>query len=699
MPSINKMPKNRLRIIQILIAFWLLAICSRLAWLQVKEQPSLSARADRQQQATIPLTPMRGVIFDRNGNELARSSEVKSLYAYPSQITDAPLVATRLSRILNMERSEILRRLQSTDKVFISIKRKLENQEAEQVEALTLPGLRFVNEMKRSYLNNSTAAHVLGFVDVDENGLSGLERYFDEAIRGQNGKMTLKLDALKKPYGHEIEKSVPGSNINLTIDATIQHYAEKALQEGVERSNARGGTIVMIRPATGEILAMASYPTFDPNDLSGSTDLQKRNRAIEMAFEPGSMFKIVAYSAALEERLITPESKINCDKGMIMVNGHKITDASAYGVLTAAQALAKSSNVAAIKIGQMLGYERLARYINLYGFGQRTKIELPAESRGIVRDVKSWAPTIPIGYGIGVTAVQTAAAFSAIANGGIWIQPHLVQSTTTDQGEIISQYEGESRKVIRPETAATLKSMLEGVVVRGTAKAAQMEGYRAAGKTGTAKKANGNKGYLEGKYYASFAGFAPVDHPEIVCVVSIDEPAGAYHGGDVAAPIFAQAVSHALQILGVEPEDSTESSFVAGNVKTFDVPKLRDEIESPEAPTQTAEPASKVSSGKGKETLAKNVPKGSGEILVPDLSGRGIREAVALCMSRGLKIEASGEGIVSGQNPPPGTYVAKEAICRVRLGKPVQNKSRSDTETKKRPAVGEPPKRVTVKAK
>jgi cell division protein FtsI/penicillin-binding protein 2 len=714
MPSINKMPKNRLRIIQIIIALWLIAICSRLAWLQVKEHPSLSARADRQQQATIPLTPMRGVIFDRNGNELARSSEVKSLYAYPTQIADANLAATRLSKILAMERGEILKRLQSTDKVFISIKRKLTDKEVEQVEGLNLAGLRFVSEMKRSYLNGSTAAHVLGFVDIDENGLSGLERYFDEAIRGQNGKMTLKLDALKKPYGHEIEKSVPGSNINLTIDATIQLYAEKALQEGVRQSNARGGTIVMMRPATGEILALASYPTFDPNDLSGSTELQKRNRAIEMAFEPGSIFKIVAYSAALEERLITPDTKINCGNGMIMVNGHKIEDATAYGILTAAQALAKSSNVAAIKIGQMLGNERLARYVDLYGFGRRTKIELPAESRGILRDVKGWSPTLPIGYGIGVTAVQTAAAFSAIANGGIWIQPHLVQNTTTDHGEIISQYEGESRKVIRSETAATLKSMLEGVVVRGTAKAAQMEGYRAAGKTGTAKKANGNKGYMAGKYVASFAGFAPVANPEIVCVVSIDEPVGAYHGGDVAAPVFAQAVSHALQILGVAPEDSTESSFVAGSVKTFEVPQLveqhlaptlaiaTDEKELPDAPTQTAELASKVSLNReaaSKEATAKNARQGSGDILVPDLSGRGIREAVALCSSRGLKIEASGEGIVSGQSPPPGTYVAREAICRVRLGKPAQKKNRSDTETKKRTAVGEPPKRVTVKAK
>jgi cell division protein FtsI/penicillin-binding protein 2 len=708
MSSISKTPKNRLRIIQIIMAFWLIAICSRLVWLQVKEQPSLSARADRQQQATIPLTPIRGGIYDRNGYELARSTEVKSLYAYPGQIADTNMAATQLAKILDIDRDELLKRLQAKDKVFVAIKRKLTDLEVEQVEALNLNGLRFINEMKRSYLNGKTAAHVLGFVDIDENGLSGLERYFDEAIRGQNGKMTLQLDALKKPYGHEIEKSVPGSNFNLTIDATIQHYAEKALLEGVRQSGARGGTIVMMKPATGEILALASYPTFDPNNFSSSSELQRRNRAIETAFEPGSIFKIVAYSAALEEGLITPDSKINCEGGSIMVNGHRIEDAGAYGILTAAQALAKSSNVAAIKIGQMLGYERLARYVDLYGFGRRTKVELPAESRGILRDVKGWAPTIPIGYGIGVTAIQTAAAFSAIANGGLWIQPHLVHSMTTDHGEIISLFEGETRKVIRPETATTLKSMLEGVVVRGTAKAAQMEGYSAAGKTGTAKKADGKKGYMAGKYVASFAGFAPVANPEIVCVVSIDEPVGAYHGGDVAAPVFAQAVSHALQILGVPPENAAESSFLAGDVKTFDVPQLVEEQiattsgekESPDAPTQVAESASKVSPDRETaNTPAKPGRQGSEEILVPDLSGRGIREAVALCASRGLKIQASGEGIVNGQSPPPGTYVAREAVCRVRLGKPTQKKSRSDTEGKKRTAVGEPPKAATAKAK
>jgi cell division protein FtsI/penicillin-binding protein 2 len=713
MSSKRKTPKNRLTIMQIVIAVWLVAICSRLVWLQVKEHSNLSARAGRQQQTSIPLTPMRGVIYDRNGYELARSSAVKSLYAYPNQIIDPGLAAPRLAKILDLDKEELLKRLKATDKICVAIKRKLSDKEVDQIDALNLQGFRYINEMKRFYLNGSTAAHVLGFVDMDEKGLSGLERYFDETIRGQEGKMTVTFDALKKPYDHELEKSVPGSNIHLTIDATIQHYAENALREGIRKSGAKGGTLVMMKPATGEILALASFPTFDPNDLSDSTDVQKRNRAIETAFEPGSIFKVVVYSGALEEHRITPDTPINCENGKIIINGKPISDTHPYGILTAAQALAKSSNVAAIKIGQKLTLEKFAQYVDLFGFGQRTKIELPAESRGILLNPKSWTPTIPIGYGISVTAVQAAAAFSCIANGGTWVQPHLVQHTTSAHGEILSEPQVESHKVLSPETAATVKSMLEGVVVRGTAKAARMEGYSAAGKTGTSKKSNGKYGYMAGKYVASFAGFAPVANPEVVCIVSIDEPVGAYFGGDVAAPVFAQAVSHALQILGVPPENSDESSFVAGDVKTFEVPQLIDdrpvpaqsganEKESLEVPTQSAESASKASQAKApenKEPTNKDTHQGSGEILVPDLSGRGIREAVALCASRGLKLQASGEGVVSGQSPPPGTYVTREAVCRVKLAKAVQKKARSETEPKKAASGGGQTKAATTKAK
>jgi cell division protein FtsI/penicillin-binding protein 2 len=718
MSSNSRAPKNRLRILQLVIAVWLVAICSRLVWLQVKEYPNLSARAGRQQQTTIPLTPRRGVIYDRNGYELARSSEVKSLYAYPNQIPDASLIAPRLAKILDLDKEDLLKRLKATDKICVAIKRKLSDKEVDQIEAMNLQGFRYINEMKRFYLNGSTAAHVLGFVDMDEKGLSGLERYFDQTIRGQEGKMTVTFDALKKPYDHEIETSVPGSNISLTIDATIQHYAEKALREGIRKSGAKGGTIVMMKPASGEILALASFPTFDPNDLSDSTDVQKRNRAIETAFEPGSIFKIVVYSAALEEKRITPDTPINCENGKIIINGKQITDTHPYGTLTATQALAKSSNVAAIKIGQRLTLEKFAQYVDLFGFGQRTKIELPAESRGILQNAKTWTPTIPIGYGIGVTAIQAAAAFSCIANGGTWVQPHLVQNTTSSNGEILSETQVESHKVLSPQTASTIKSMLEGVVVRGTAKAAQMEGYSAAGKTGTSKKANGKLGYMAGKYVASFAGFAPVANPEIVCIVSIDEPVGAYFGGDVAAPIFAQVVSHALQIMGVPPENSDESAFVAGGVKTFEVPQLiadsplsaqgsgegsgGSEKASQDPPTQIGESASKASQAKppdNKEPVNKDAHQGSGDILVPDLNGRGIREAVALCASRGLRLQASGEGIVSGQSPPPGTYVTKEVVCRVKLAKMAQKKARSETEPKKPASGGGQNKAATTKAK
>ncbi|HKG22242.1 MAG TPA: penicillin-binding protein 2, partial [Blastocatellia bacterium] len=399
---------RRIAIIQALVFFWVMAIGVKLVYLQVNEHASLRARAERQQQFAIDLSPTRGVIYDRNGNEMARSGLVKSLYASPAEITGADKIADRLSKLLDVDREALLKRLTSSQ-VLVAVKRKLKPEEVARVEALAIPGLRFVNEMKRFYVSGATASHVLGFVDVDEHGQSGIELTYDKQIRGRGGRLLLDVDALKKSYDHEIEESVPGVNVTLTIDTLIQHYAEKALADAVRGGRARGGTVVVLKPATGEILALANYPTFDPNQVSESDENERRNRAVENAFEPGSIFKIVPYSAALEEGLIRPDSLIDCGGGQIRIADRVIHDRP-YGTLTATQALAKSSNVAAIKIGMRLGNERLARYIEQFGFGKRTGLELPAESRGLTRPASLWGPTsigsIPMGHEVGVTAVQ-----------------------------------------------------------------------------------------------------------------------------------------------------------------------------------------------------------------------------------------------------------------------------------------------------
>ncbi|HYP26305.1 MAG TPA: penicillin-binding protein [Blastocatellia bacterium] len=674
---------RRIAIIQLLVFLWVMVIGVKLVYLQVNEHASLRARAERQQQFAIDLSPTRGVIYDRNGNEMARSGLVKSLYASPAEISGPEQMADRLSKLLNVDREALFRRLTSSQ-VLVAVKRKLSPEEVARVEALAIPGLRFVNEMKRFYVSGATASHVLGFVDIDERGQSGIELTYDKMIRGKGGRLLLDVDALKKSYDHEIEESVPGVNVTLTIDTLIQHYAEKALADAVRAGRARGGTVVVMKPATGEILALANYPTFDPNKVSESDDNERRNRAVENAFEPGSIFKIIPYSAALEEGLIRPDSLIDCGGGEIRIANRVVHDRP-YGTLTATQALAKSSNVAAIKIGLRLGEERLARYIEQFGFGKRTGLELPAESRGLTRPASQWAPTtmgsIPMGHEIGVTAVQAVAAFAAIANGGEYIQPHLVARVTAPSGEVLEEAKAEPRRVVSQKTADTLKTMLESVVVQGTGKKAQIGGYRAAGKTGTAQKVDEQTGrYSNTRYVASFAGFAPVDNPEIACIVSIDEPKGAYHGGDAAAPVFARVVADALHILGVPPEEDPQSTLTAGDFQVYDMPRAVIENLTP-AIAREDDSRTSVDVATGSE--GPDLPaRKEGSVVMPDLTGRGLREAVALCSGRGLKIKASGEGVVSSQSPPPGTLVSEASVCHVKLSSLVK-KARPDADREK----------------
>jgi cell division protein FtsI (penicillin-binding protein 3) len=689
MTTSNRVSEGRIKVIQVVIILWMMAIGAKLLWLQVKQHDWLLARAANQQQAAIELGPMRGVIYDRNGNELARSVTVKSLYASPGDIPDPARAADTLSDLLDVDRDELFKRLTSVRGTVV-VKRRLDDKEVAKVEKLALPGLRYVNEMKRFYVGGRSASHVLGFVDVDERGVGGIELSCDRLIRGQGGRLLLDVDALNKSYDHSVEEPVPGANVSLTIDLMIQNHVEKALAEAVRASHARSGTIVIIRPATGEILALANYPTFDPNDVSESTANKRCNRAVETAFEPGSIFKLVTYSAALEEGLIRPDTRIDCGGGQIRIADRIIHD-HPYGVLTAAQALAKSSNVAAIKLGMQLGNERLARYIDRFGFGRRTGIELPGESRGLFQPVSEWGPTtigsIPMGHEVGVTAVQAAAAYACIANGGEWVKPHVISKIVSSAGEVLDEYHPEKRQVVREATAATLKAMLEGVVLKGTGKAARMGGYRAAGKTGTAQKIDEATGrYSQTRYVASFAGFAPVDNPEVACVVSIDEPVGAHLGGAVSAPVFARVVSDALRVLGVPPENDPQS-MLAGDFRVYDTVGFAAENQQPHSEEESdsrpsLDVATVVSSGD-------SASKGYGSAVMPNLIGKGIRSAVAICSDQGLKLKASGDGLVSLQSPSPGALVSHDTICRVKLSKQAARKIAVEAAPKTSPSGGE----------
>jgi cell division protein FtsI/penicillin-binding protein 2 len=668
----TKLSNMRLGVIQILIVIWVIVICARLVGLQVSQHEELRGKAERQQQATITLTPKRGVIYDRNGSELARSVQVKSLYATPAEVADPEGCASKLAKILDMDSETIYRRLMTRNLAAVAIKRKLTDVEASAIEALGLPGMRFVPEMKRFYVTGATAAHVLGFVDFEEQGKSGVEQAYDQLICGSGGRLLLEVDALKKSYDHQIEEWVPGASVTLTLDTVIQHYVEKALVSAVRTTGSRGGTIVVMRPGTGEILALANAPTFDPNKVSLSNETSRCNRAVEVAFEPGSIFKMITYSAALEEGLIRPNSLIDCGNGEIRLPGRVIRDGHP-GVLTAAQALAKSSNVAAIKLGQRLGNARLASYIEAFGFGRRTGIELPAESRGILSPVSEWTPasigSIPMGHEIGVTAVQAVAAFACIANGGEWVRPVLVKRVNSSSGDLLEEPVTERRRVVSEATAETLSAMLEGVVVRGTGTQAQIAGYRAAGKTGTAQKVDEAAGrYSQTRYVASFAGFAPVKNPEIACIVSLDEPRGVHLGGETAAPVFAKVVAEILHILGVPPEDYSRETFVAADFRVYDVPLA---VFKRASIAGSDESNNQASGDAGQHEVAS---KPTGTVKVPNLVGRGIREAAALCRQAGLKLKATGDGTVSTQSPVPGKLVTQNTICAVRLSKEVVEK-------------------------
>jgi cell division protein FtsI/penicillin-binding protein 2 len=698
MAKTHRLFDKRIIVVQGLVLLWMLVIGAKLVQLQIANHDSLRARADRQHQASIDLSPVRGIIYDRNGTELARSVAVKSLYASPSAITNAEAAADDLARVLDIDRDALLRRLTSTSHVLVAVKRKLTDKEVAEVEKLNIPGLRYIDEMKRHYVTGGAAAHILGFVDYEEQGGAGIELSYEKLIRGQGGRLLLEVDALKKSYDHSVEESIPGANVTLTIDVMIQTYVERALAEAVRKYGARGGSIVVMRPSTGEILAMANLPTFNPNKISESRDAARQNRAIESSFEPGSIFKIVPYAAALEEGLITPYTRIQCP-GEIRIADRVVND-RAYGDISAAVALAKSSNVAAIKIGQRLGNERLARYIEEFGFGRRTGVELPAEAAGVFRPADRWSPvtigSIPMGHEIGVTAVQAAAAYACIANGGEWVKPHIVQRVTSSTGETLEEHQDERRQVVSLQTATTLKEMLEGVVLKGTGKAAQMGGYRAAGKTGTAQKIDEKtKRYSQTRYVASFAGFAPVDSPEVACIVAIDEPRfGLHHGGQSAAPVFARVVSDTLRLLGVIPEDD----MIAGDSQVYDVPggpevaarSREQEDDSTESDAVVAEPQTDEVA---RAEYARN--------LVPDLRGLSLRQVMAECAARGLKFKPTGDGVVLSQSPPPGTPISAGLVCQVKLSKKSADKASKNEarnnregEQKKQPEIAGRPGRA-----
>jgi cell division protein FtsI (penicillin-binding protein 3) len=662
------------------IGFWMLVVCARLVYLQFSQYDTLVNRARQQQQKSIETSPQRGELLDRQERQLARSVQTVSLFLDPEGIDAQTLdhTAQQLAQSLGIKQADLakeFREASEENRRFIWIARRLDADLANKIVAMKLPGIQTRLEPKRYYPNGPLAAHVLGYVGLDGQGLGGLEQSYNSKISGEPGRLFLEKDANGKPYESYEIASKPGQTVVLTIDQSIQYQAEQALQAAVQNSRAKSGTVIVLDPRSGEILALANAPTFDPNRVADAKPETRSNWALQNIYEPGSTFKVVAFSAALEKKLARPEDRIDCQMGAITVAGRVVHDHHPYGSLTITEALAKSSNVAAIKLGMRVGDETMYDYMKRFGFGSRTGIELPGETAGILRKVERWQPSsigsLAIGQEVGVTPVQMVSAFGALANNGVRIAPHLIREVRDAGGNVVYRAQPEQRRVISAETAISLRGMLEGVTLNGTAKKAQLDGYSAAGKTGTAQKIDPKtRAYSSTKFVGSFVGFAPVGNPQVVIIVVIDEPAGAYHGGDVAAPVFREVAEQILPGLGVMPDIQTQSApdlVAQANDNPERAAKLRDEQMQAEQQRRATLPTVDSNGGRGGEVVYAVATKNA--MLMPDLRGRSVRDVARTCAQLGLQVEARGEGKVLKQNPSAGTEVSTGQLVYVDFGR------------------------------
>ena len=655
--------KRRILIAAAVLVVWTIGIEARLYFLQVASHDDLVARANRQTDRTTTLPAKRGEIYDRHGRLLAYSVDADTVYAVPYDVKDATATATALCRVLEdcsrKEQQSLTDRL-STDRPFTYVRRRISPLEARHIAALKLSGIGFMKESRRFYPNRELAAHLLGYVGLDNVGLSGLEATYDKVIRGNEGRLIAYSDARRQAFGGRLEKpATAGGSLELTIDEQLQFIVERELRAGVEENNADGGAAILLDPQSGEILAIASWPTFNPNIYNTFNEASRRNRAVQDIYEPGSTFKVVTIAAALEEDVMPPTAIIDTNPGTIRF-GRRVIDEYGgrnLGVLSLTDVIVKSSNVGAVKIGLQLGAERFGLYATRFGFGKPTSPDFPGESPGIL-----WSPaklteggiaSMSMGYQVGVTPLQMAAAMNAVANGGTWIEPRIVRSMTRD-GVRAKVEPRTRRRVISEETALEMLPILEKVVTDGTARTAftGFPGYTVAGKTGTADKlVNGR--YVGTMQNVSFLGFVPSRNPVVTGIVMIDNPRVANDtGGGVAAPIFRRIAEATLRHLGVPYNINASPPVMVARRQN------RGEINA---------------SGRG--TLPTVVPQpaliamtsGSRQPVIPDLRGASAREALHTLAQLGLTARIEGSGVVVAQTPQAGSPLERGMTCTLIL--------------------------------
>jgi cell division protein FtsI/penicillin-binding protein 2 len=729
MATNSNLAKNaRLYLLGAMLLFWCVAICGRLVYLQIFRYGSFVKQAEHQQQREIPLSAKRGVIYDRAGHELAMSVLVDSAFAVPTEVKDLPTAVSLITRITGDDHNVVLADCRN-HKTFCWVARKADDETIERIKSLNLQGIHFQKEPKRFYPARDLAAQVVGTVGMEDSGQSGIEHAFDDELRGSAGKMFISVDARRQWFSDVEKQPEPGENLVLTIDKNIQYIAEKELSQAIHDTQAIAGTVIVENPHTGEILALANRPTFNPNLRKEITPNALTNRAVSYVYEPGSAFKVITISAALEEKLTNPDEVFDCQMGAIVYNGMRIRDSKPHGLLPVWGVLAESSNVGTIKIALRLGEERYYKYMRAFGLGQQTGIELPGETRGITKPPSRWSKVsiaaISIGQEVGISPIQLAGMISTFANDGVYVAPRIVAGTLPPRGAIqtVAFHPVEGRRVISPYTAAEMRSMMQKVILEGTARRAALDGYTAGGKTGTGQKIDPATGaYSKTKYNATFAGFAPLNNPQVVVAVILDSPVGPHQGGQVSAPVFRRITQQVLEYLHVPhdlPLAPNRQLLLASRATDKDLEE--DTPDHPGEPLETAEvdadtsvaraPSPANASGEGKvvqaamrrsEPLSSTAdPPGSpaqqhgpssansavaaqpklpatgtvvldveqGGIEVPSFVGKTVRGAVEAAQEAGLELEALGSGVARQQSPPAGTHVAAGAHVTVQFGR------------------------------
>ncbi|HTR37231.1 MAG TPA: penicillin-binding protein [Bryobacteraceae bacterium] len=678
---------RRVHILVRLAFVWALLIVGRLIQLQVVQHGQYASLALRQQDRLEEIRAPRGAILDRYGQRLAMSLPVESVCVDPLRVPDLAVASDILSKILGLDSSDLLEKFKSAvanKRGFLWVKRKITPEEATRLRDLKLDWIEFRTESQRFYPNKMLAAHVLGGVDFEEHGDAGVEQSLNELLEGQPGEMLVTEDVQQRGYASKMESQAePGQDVHLTLDSRIQYVAEQELAQMVEERHAKSGSLVAMDPKSGDILALANFPTFDPNkrpkpgEMAAHEDL-----AVTAPFEPGSVYKVITLSAALETTRLRPDSIINCGNGSINLFGRIIHDHSHYAALSMADVLARSSNIGAINIGLQVGDQNLYKYIQRFGFGKKTGVPLPGESAGMVRPLRLWQKSsigsVAMGHEIGVTTLQLAQACSVIANGGFLVKPRLTLDTPVAR----------PARVLRPDTAITMRSLMEGVVIKpyGTGhKYARLLGYTSAGKTGTAQIYDTRLHEYTHMYNASFMGFAPVTNPAIVVVVTINGTEGTVgYGGPTSAPVFREVAAAGLRVMDVPkdlpemlPDDAGDKANQADE-DDVSIASLGSSIPPPLVQAGNADaaadrPAASAASALDQRVLLSDAGSNPSRDLegprVPDFEGKTVRSVIEKAAAMGIPVEFSGSGVARAQIPLAGAILPSGQPVRIRFGR------------------------------